>query len=235
VADEIQLEGGALTDGVVRVGDTVRRPARFGTHLMREVLAHLERVGFDAAPRWLGFDEQDRDVLSWIEGDTYTDRSQMHPYLGTSPDRLTFNDQQLVAVMQLLRRYHDTFGGEVICHGDYGPWNIVWRNRMPVAILDFDNVHAGGRGEDVAYALRMFLSYGLVDTDADILIERTRTAIEAYGDPFDVAAILDREYDLAEERCRRNGWHRQLGKLPTERAWLASHRSAVSRGIAVDA
>ena len=49
-------------------------------------------------------------------------------------------------------------------------------------------------------------------------------ALTAYGSTFDVPTILAREYDLAEERCRRNGWHRQLAKLPTERAWLATNR-----------
>jgi hypothetical protein len=39
-----------------------------------------------------------------------------------------------------------------------------------------------------------------------------------------VPTILAREYDLAEERCRRNGWDRQLAKLPIERAWLAANR-----------
>src|SRR5581483_10940129 len=69
------LAGGAATEGVVRVGDTVRRPAGSGSRLMRDVLLHLERVGFDAAPRWLGLDEEGRDVLSWIDGDTFTERS----------------------------------------------------------------------------------------------------------------------------------------------------------------
>jgi formylglycine-generating enzyme required for sulfatase activity len=58
----------------------------------------------------------------------------------------------------------------------------------------------------------------------------------AYGADFDVAAILEREYELAEERCRRNGWHRQLARLPTERAWRAANRallaSAAVRGDA---
>jgi hypothetical protein len=50
-------------------------------------------------------------------------------------------------------------------------------------------------------------------------------ALTAYGADFDVPAILEREYDLAEERCLRNGWHRQLAKLPIERAWLAANRA----------
>jgi Ser/Thr protein kinase RdoA (MazF antagonist) len=213
-----------MTDGVVRIGDTVRRPSGHATQLMRAVLLHLERAGFDAAPRWLGFDERGRDVLTWIDGETFTDRGQMHPYIGDPQVPVTFMDEQVAAVMRLLRRYHDTFGDDVICHGDFGPWNIVWRQGLPFAVIDFDNVYRGDAADDVAYALRMFMSYGFIAAEPRELAGRTRAALEAYGADFDVPAILEREYDLAEARCRRNGWHRQLAKLPIERAWLAANR-----------
>jgi hypothetical protein len=230
VTEEVLLAGGAVADGVVRVGDTVRRPARFGNQLMRDVLVHLERVGFGAAPRWLGFDEQGRDVLSWIDGDTFTQRSQMHPYIGDPPVRIAFGDEQVAAAMQLLRRYHDAFEGEIVCHGDFGPWNLVWRDGMPFAVIDFDAVYRGAAADDVGYALRMFVGYGLAAAEPGELVRGTRTAVAAYGADFDVPALLDREYDLAEQRCRRNGWNRQLEKLAVERAWLAAHRGAFATG-----
>jgi hypothetical protein len=224
VSEDIQLGGGAMTDGVVRVGDTVRRLPRHATQMMREVLVHLERARFDAAPRWLGVDRQGRDVLTWIDGETLTERGQLHPYIGDPPGRITFTDEQTVPVMRLLRRYHDTFGDDVICHGDFGPWNIVWRNGLPFAVIDFDNTYPGDAADDVAYALRMFISYGFARAEPRELVRRTRAALQAYGTVFDVPTILAREYDLAEERCRRNGWDRQPAKLPIERAWLAANR-----------
>src|SRR5207244_10223368 len=115
--------------------------------------------------------------------------------------------------------------GDVICHGDFGPWNIVWRHGLPFAAIDFDNVYPGDAADDVAYALRMFVSYGFVAAEPCELARRTRTALEAYGASFDVPAILEREYDLAEARCRRSGWDRQLAKRPIERAWLAANRA----------
>jgi hypothetical protein len=193
---------------------------------MREVLVHLERAGFDAAPRWLGVDERGRDVLSWIDGETFVERGQMHPYIGDPPTRVTFTDAQLTAVMRLLRRYHDTFGREVICHGDFGPWNIVWREGMPCAVIDFDNAHRGDAADDVGYALRMFVSYGFAAAAPKELVRRTQAALDAYGAAFDVPAILAREYDLAEQRCREHGWERQLARLPTERAWLAANHAS---------
>jgi Phosphotransferase enzyme family len=225
VPSERLLAGGASTGGVVRIGDTVRRPAGPNVELMREVLLHLERAGFDAAPRWLGLDAEGRVVLSWIDGDTYVDRSQMHPYIGEPPVRVTFSDGQIAAVMRLLRRYHDAFGADVVCHGDFGPWNLVWRAGIPVAVIDFDGVYRGPTADDVAYALRMFVGYGFADARPEELVARTRIAVAAYGAELDVAAILEHEYDRAEARCRQNAWLRQLERLPTERAWLAAHRT----------
>jgi Ser/Thr protein kinase RdoA (MazF antagonist) len=225
VSEEFLLSGGATAEAVVRVDDTVRRPPGRNADLMRDVLLHLERAGFDAAPRWLGIDEQGRDILTWIDGETFTERGQMHPFIGDPPVRVTFADEQLAAALRLLRRYHATFREEVTCHGDFGPWNIVWRSEMPFAVIDFDDVYRGDPTEDVAYALRVFVSYGFAAAEPAELVRRTHVALTAYGASFDVPVILEREYDLAEERCRRHGWHRQLAKLPIERAWLAAHRA----------
>ena len=71
----------------------------------------------------------------------------------------------------------------------------------------------------------MFVGYGFAAAEPVELVRRTRFALTAYGASFDVPVILEREYALAEERCRRNGWHRQLAKLPVERAWQAANRA----------
>ena len=68
--DEEVLAGGVLNAGrIVRIGDTVRRPRAGGAELHEAVLLHLERAGFDGAPRFLGVDEQGRQILSFVEGD----------------------------------------------------------------------------------------------------------------------------------------------------------------------
>ena len=69
-AAEIPLLGGTANRGLVlRVGDTVRRPLRPSAPGVHALLRHLEHVGFDGAPRFLGVDEDGREVLSYIAGD----------------------------------------------------------------------------------------------------------------------------------------------------------------------
>jgi hypothetical protein len=51
----------------------VRRPARANTPFVRILLAELAEHGFDAAPRYLGRDEQGRETFAYLEGDVPDD------------------------------------------------------------------------------------------------------------------------------------------------------------------
>jgi aminoglycoside phosphotransferase (APT) family kinase protein len=143
---EIPLTGGTVSTPV-RVGDTVRRPLERWSPAVHDLLRHLERVGFDAAPKLLGIDDRRREVLTWIEGTPAT-----RPW----PIELRA-DAGLAALGRLLRRFHDAVAsyqpapdaewfigrrplrpGELVCHGDLGPWNVLWRGGGPVALLDWD-------------------------------------------------------------------------------------------------
>lgn len=218
---EIPLGGGWSVDGVVRVGDTVRRPPIFATQLMRDVLVHLERVGFEAAPRWLGRDEQGRDVLSFVEGDTFGDCRA-----------IVWSDEQLAASARLLRRYHEAVAGtalsggqEVVCHGDYGPWNLIWRAGVPVCLIDFDMSRPGQRVEDIGYALWKHLNLGLVDLPAEEQSRRARLFIAAYDVDLDIVATIDLAQEQARVRFTGHGWDDALVELTAERAWLAANRA----------
>ena len=91
---ESSLKGGRVTPGVVRVGETVRRPSTPTSSFVRSLLGHLERVGFEAAPRFLGTDEQGRDVLSYLKGDVPAELSR-------------YDDAILIEAARLICRYHD--------------------------------------------------------------------------------------------------------------------------------
>src|SRR4051794_23239511 len=53
----------------VRVGQTVRRTGNSWSPAVLDLLRHLDREGFAGAPRALGFDEQGREMLTYIEGE----------------------------------------------------------------------------------------------------------------------------------------------------------------------
>ncbi len=63
------LIGDGVTQGIVRIGDTVRRPLRPFSLTVRAYLAHLRDAGFTGAPLPFGVDEQGREVLSFVPGD----------------------------------------------------------------------------------------------------------------------------------------------------------------------
>jgi Ser/Thr protein kinase RdoA (MazF antagonist) len=222
MSDEIPLGGGRSVAGVVRVGNTVRRPPAFATQMMRDVLVYLESTGFEAAPRWLGRDEQGRDVLSFVEGDTYSDCGAM-----------VWSDEQLAASARLLRRYHDAVAGsplaggqDVVVHGDYGPWNLIWRDSLPFCVIDFDNARPGVRAEDIGYALWKHLNLGLVPIAAPEQRRRADVFVAAYGLPLDVASAIELAHAQAHDRFTAHGWQATIAELDRERSWLAAHREA---------
>lgn len=161
MTQEERLVGGMHPGGApVRVGDTVRRPAGSSRASVRDLLLHLEAVGFDGAPRYLGTDEQGREVLSWIDGDV-----PLPPYPAWS-----MTDRALADLGGLVRRLHeatttfrspasdwasdwaDPVGGPVICHNDLFPENVVFRDGRVVALIDFAMAGPGRPLWDVAIA-----------------------------------------------------------------------------------
>ena len=63
------LIGDGVTQGIVRIGDTVRRPLRPFSLTVQAYLAHLRDAGFTGAPLPFGVDEQGREMLSFVPGD----------------------------------------------------------------------------------------------------------------------------------------------------------------------
>jgi hypothetical protein len=152
---------------VVRVGDTVRRPAYPWTPAIHQLLRHLEAVGFPYSPRVLGMDDHGREILTYIDGES-----------GPAGWAMVVDEAGLVAMARMLRDYHQAVAefrpspdvgwaghpepvrdGELVCHGDFGPWNLVWREGRPVGILDWDNAWPRRPIHDVAYALEYVVPF----------------------------------------------------------------------------
>jgi Phosphotransferase enzyme family len=185
-AVEIPLKGGRVTAGVVRIGETVRRPVLADRTLVQELLIHAEAESFEGTPRYLGVDEQRREILSFLPGDV-------------PEDLCCFNDRTLGAAAGLLRRFHDMsiglmaqkgLKGQVLCHNDWAPTNAVFRDDLPYGIIDFDTIAPGLRLWDLGYSAFTWLDLGNPTYTGGEQIRRLAVFAQGYGSPlFSVAEI----------------------------------------------
>ncbi|HKG50274.1 MAG TPA: phosphotransferase [Actinomycetales bacterium] len=158
--DGARMAGGR-TGGAVRRGDAVHRPVRPWTPAVHQLLRYLEGVGFDGAPRVLGFDDQGQEVLSYLDGDTVGDDLPWPSWV--------HSDTALTEVGAWLRRLHDVtsqfrppdglvwFAGQrwhpglVHGHHDAAPYNAVWRDGGLVGFVDWDTAGPSSRELDLAF------------------------------------------------------------------------------------
>lgn len=177
-----------------RKGDVIVRPARPWSAAVQALLAALRAHGFTQAPAPAGYDAVWEKVsfLPGLTGD-----------LGECGEMRS--DKALRSAASLLRRYHDCTAAflaamaaeqewqlspraplEVVCHGDFAPYNVVLNDGAVTGIIDFETAHPASRCWDLAYALYRWvpLSNGIMADGLDRLdtqIGRARIFLDAYG------------------------------------------------------
>lgn len=188
---------------VVRVGSTVRRPVRPFTATVQAYLAHMWARGAVFVPEALGYDDLGREVLSFVPGEVPVEPL---PAWATS-------EAVLVALARLVRRLHDAADGweppadavwgdipgttsldllplfeapELVSHQDYCPGNVVFRDGLPVALIDFDLARPTTRVADCVNAMYWWVPLLDPVDRAPSLIEanaahRVRLFADAYG------------------------------------------------------
>jgi len=222
---EIPLAGGDVTEGVVRVADTVRRPVGPHSPLVHALLTHLESIGFEGAPRFLGIDRNGREVLSYVDGEV----------AGRPRPPWIADESRLASVGRLVRAYDDAaasfipppdalpaaqpaeptgippapvYPPELIGHVDITPENVVFRDGRAFALIDFDLAKPATRADEMFNAMMWWAP--LADPrDVDPLLHgvdvprRARILADAYG-----LSDADRErvIEVAVVRSRRS-WH----------------------------
>jgi thiamine kinase-like enzyme len=157
------LDGGWGKDSKpVKVGNTVHRQPSEQSSYVHQVLQFLEHANFGWAPRFLGIDEQGREVLSFIDG--YVPHGQEVP-------QQTWSLETMQDIFAHIRQLHDLTsvsglanGHECICHGDLSYANTVYRDGKAIAFIDWDWAHPGPRIDDVAYGILEYLSIGELES-----------------------------------------------------------------------
>jgi len=193
---EQQLDGGIANAGrVVRVGPHVLRPSSPHSRSIHAFLRAVRDAGFEGASSPVGIDEDGRERLVFIDGDVpvvpYPDWSQ--------------SDTALASMARLLRGLHDAArgfdprgftwndgladpaGGTLVCHNDVELSNVVFRDGVAVALLDFEFAAPGRGVYDLAQLARLCVP---IDDDFDQARlgwrpadrpARLRLAADAYG------------------------------------------------------
>lgn len=158
MSKEELLTGGNVSN-VYRSGDTVRREQKPESAKVHKLLKHLEMKGYSHAPVFLGIDEKGREILSFIEGEA--GHYPLKEYM--------WSNDVLRGIGKMLRLYHDAVSDfpmegwqsidntpepfEVLCHNDFAIYNIIFDQKKPAGIIDFDVAGPGPRLWDMAYTL----------------------------------------------------------------------------------
>jgi Phosphotransferase enzyme family len=163
---EQPLDGGIANAGqVVRAGPHVLRPSSPHSGSIHAFLRAVRLAGFEGAPSPVGIDDDGRERLVFIDGEV-----PLAPY----PD-WSQSDAALASVARLLRGLHDAArgfdsqgltwedaladpaGGTLVCHNDVEPSNVVFRDGIAVAQLDFEFAAPGRAVYDVAQLARLWV------------------------------------------------------------------------------
>lgn len=226
-AEEVPLAGGDVTEGVVRAGDTVRRPRGPWSDAVAAYLRHLELVGFSGSPRYLGVDDRGRDVLEFVAGEV-PGQPVTEGWAAT--------EVVLAGVARLLYRLHEAsasfvpppkavwFGADlqvelppdllpeppvdVVSHFDVTPQNVVFREGRPVAVIDFDLARPGSMLRDVVNTAMWWVPLMPVEDRDPAFVEGDACErLSAFTAAYDLddagrAAFLD----VAIHGARRS-WH----------------------------
>ncbi len=245
----------------VHMENEVHRPAGLWTKNVHKLLRALRENGFYSAPEPLGFDEEGREVVTFLKGQTIdTPLAPNAKSIGV-----------LTSAAKLLRAYHNASQNflkddsrthqdwmlpsknpqEVICHGDFAPYNVVFDGDQAVGIIDFDAAHPGPRAWDIAYALYRFAPFTNPDNEdgfgsIEDQISRARLFCDIYGlakeNRSELAALMIERLEAllnfliksAQEGNRKFEQNIKEGhhlKYIADIEYVKSHKLAIQEGL----
>jgi len=193
--EEKILIGGSLNQ-TVKIGDIVHKTSK-GHPMVREYLLYLEEEGMQGVPRFLGLDEQGRDMFSYLPGKTMgPDYTPDHPCL--------HSDECVIDTARFMRKLHDMSQGflpraieagwtnpyfpketpEIICHGDAHIWNFVYVNGRVSGLFDFEQAYPGTRYWELAGTICMIAFPFYVNYNAAAQAGQAKRQIKLFFDEY---------------------------------------------------
>jgi hypothetical protein len=209
-----QVLPGGNTVGAVRIGDVVHKRASPWTPTVHALLRHLEDAEVDGVPRALGFDEQGREMVTFMSGEVIGDRARWPAWASA--------DSTVVQVARWLRRVHDAtvdfvppaderwFTGRVmrpgliVGHQDAAPYNAVMDGERLVGFFDWDSAFPSSPDWDLAFSALTWVSL-------------TPPSPEKSSDPHDLAN-RSRRLHLFLDTYGYDGDRRVFGTVVQRRA-----------------
>ncbi|MEV6303470.1 phosphotransferase [Actinoplanes sp. NPDC051861] len=212
---EEALPGGNTT-GAVLIDGVVHKRASPWTATVHALLRHLEEAGFEAAPRALGFDDQGREMLTYLPGETMGARHSWPAWASA--------DSMLTQVGRWMRQVHDlTAGftpppderwfiggakapGHIIGHQDASPMNAVVDGDRLVGFCDWDIAGPSAPEWDLAFSALTWVPLAsprdgaeLSDHDRQERRRRLHLLLDAYGYDTDRSVFAT----VVPQRARR--------------------------------
>lgn len=183
------LAGGRV-DKIFKQADTVVRPANQWTKDVHEFLRYMKSQGSQIVPTPIKLTDSE-EIVSYMEGEVYNEPLPS----------VFFTEELLISAAKLLRDFH-TVGAdyisrltgeeswmlssnervEVMCHGDFAPYNVTVTAGSANGLFDFDTLHPGSRMEDIAYAVYRWVPfYPEQQMSEEVMLDRLRLFIDTYS------------------------------------------------------
>ncbi len=192
------------------------------------LLKHVRKKGMNWIPESYGIDNGFH-VIEYLKGKT----------IHNNP-RWIWEIEVLIQIATMLRQWHDATQDfeckksdwllanfekkEVICHNDFAPYNILFINKKPTGLIDFDTCSPGSRLWDISYAAYRFIPIFPMKGETEFneyslftrkeVLQRLKLFLKVYGhsekDKYfsvdETFAVLQRRLEVLAQ------WSEEFGK-----------------------
>ena len=188
-----ELTGGRMGK-IHKMEDTVVRPSNKWTKDVHRFLHFLHEKGAEFVPEPIGITNEN-EMITFMPGEVFN-----YPL----PENL-LKDTMVISAAKLLLKFHQyseqyvpeltnneqwmlpaVSPVEILCHGDFAPYNVTVIDNEAVGIIDFDTLHPAPKMWDIAYAVYRWVPFNnphSLDSKGILQeqIRKTKLFLDAYG------------------------------------------------------